>query len=90
MTQLTAWFDSRDQADAALCALRRSGTACSRHGIAGHGGDPDMKLYAQGAMPVGATLQLRIPDAEAARARSLIRSAGGRLVFSPSDRGALF
>ena len=84
MTHLTAWFDSREQADAALFALRCSGAACTRPGIAGHGGDPDMKFYAQGVMPVGATLQLRIPDSEAARARALIRNSGGRLVFVPS------
>jgi hypothetical protein len=84
MTQITAYFDSRDLADAALGKLRHSGTAYSLSRISGHGGDADLKTLAGSALPGGATLQVRVTGADAAAARELIRHAGGREVGGPA------
>jgi hypothetical protein len=83
MTQITAYFDSRDLADAALGSLRRSGTAYSLSRISGHGGDADVKFYASAVTPAGATLQVHVAGSDAAVTREIIRNAGGREVGGP-------
>ena len=70
MTRITAHFDSRDQAEAALGTLRRAGAGYSLSPASG------AALSAHAARPGGTTLQVTVKPQDAALVRAVLRDAG--------------